>query len=150
MSQKSFIASPSGDLVFGYVEGKIVKGIVIEDGPIFLQKGFRSTFGQEHIWARHGKELVRKGYHSIDDVSAYVAAILQHNTPVAHEGLSSWEDSKIFAIRGAVGFAVLKQISMQDGSPAYSVTTAYQRPRNGMMPVSRIVHRTRDLVDEPE
>lgn len=141
MSQKQFILSPSGNPIFGYVEGKTVRGITIEDGPVYLQKGFRNTFGQEHIWARHGTDLARKGYHTIDDVAAYVAEILQHNTPVAHEGLASWERSKLFAIRGAVGFAVLKPINLAGNQTGYSVTTAYQRPRNGMSPVSRIVHR---------
>ena len=114
MSQKQFIASPSGNLIYGYVEGKTVRGITIEDGPVYLQKGFHSTFGQLHIWARHGPDLARKGYRTIDDIPAYVAEILQHNTPVSHEGLATWQNSKLFAIRGAVGFAVLKQINLDN------------------------------------
>jgi hypothetical protein len=141
LSQKSFIPSPNGGLIYGYVEGKNTRGIVIEDGPVVLQKGFRRTFGQEHIWARHSNYLAGKGYETIDDVANFVADILQHNTPVAHEGLAAWEESKLFAIRGAVGFAVLKQIVLRDGQTAYSVTTAYQRPRAGMSPMTRIVHR---------
>ena len=123
------------------VRGRVIKGFVIEDGPVYLQRGFRSTFGQEHIWARHKSELIQKGYSTIDDVAVYVAAILQHNTPVAHEGLASWEHSKVFAIRGAIGYAVLKPIKLAEDQIGYSVTTAYQRPRTGMSPVSRIVHR---------
>lgn len=141
MSQKQFINSPSGNPIFGYVEGKIIGGITIEDGPVYLQRGFHRTFGLEHIWARHGTYLARKGYDTIDDVPAYVADILQHNTPVSHEGLASWETSKLFAIRGAFGYAVLKPINVADNQTWYSVTTAYQRPRTGMSLVSRIVHR---------
>jgi hypothetical protein len=139
LSQKEFLLSPSGSPIFGYVEGKNANGIIIEDGPVYLQRGFRSTFGQEHIWARHSVYLVSKGYKTIDDVAAYVAAILQHDTPVSHEGLAAWEESKLFAIRGAVGYAVLKPLA--GNQIGYSITTAYQRPRNGMRRVTRIVHR---------
>lgn len=140
MSQKKFIKSPSGNLIFAYVEGSKYKDITIEDGPIYLQKGHYSRFGQDHIWSRHGNELSRRGYNSVNDVARFVADILQENTPVTHEGLSSWETSKLFAIRGAVGMAVLKPFIFQ-GIQAYSVTTAYQRPRSGMQRVSRIVYR---------
>jgi hypothetical protein len=138
MSKNSLVPAPNGKLIYGYVEGCTVGSVIIDEGPIFLKEG-TGMFGQMHIWRRHGLDLQQAGYEAVESVPKYVADILLHNTPVSHEGLASWEESKLFAIRSVIGFAVLQPTQIEGYEIAYSVTTAYKRGRTGAKRVSRIL-----------
>lgn len=138
MSKNSLVPAPNGNLIYGYVEGRTVGDLTIEEGPVFLREG-TGAFGQKHIWRRHGRELEKAGYIGIDSVPRYVAEILLHDTPVSHEGLAPWEDSKLFAIRSAIGYAVLMPMPIMGYECAYSVTTAYKRGQTGAKRMSRII-----------
>jgi hypothetical protein len=138
MSKNSLVAAPNGKLIYGYVEGCTVSGVIINEGPIFLKKG-TTTFGQLHIWRRHKHELQKAGYEAFESVPKYVADILLQNTPVSHEGLASWEESKLFAIRSAIGYAVLQPTEIKGYEFAYSVTTAYKKGQTSAKRMSRIL-----------
>ncbi|MGQ0567761.1 MAG: hypothetical protein ACT4OK_22215 [Gemmobacter sp.] len=132
---------PDGGPVFAIVAGVANARISVREGPVILRVGTPQKFGLEHIWARHGNDLAIVGCRQKSDVAKYVADLLQEGTSVLYQSGTSWERSRLLAVRGALGIAVLQEQEIHGIGTGYSVVTAYRAPRPGGQMVTRLLLR---------
>ena len=71
--------------IFGRVPEYNKNGIFVPPGDIHLTYGNRGM-GALHISQRHHNDMEKSGFSGVDDVPAYVAAIIKPGTPVHCEG----------------------------------------------------------------
>lgn len=132
---------PDGGPVFAIVAGVSNARITVREGPVILRIGTPQKFGLEHIWARHGSDLTLIGVRQRVDVQRYVADLLQPGTSVLHQSGAHWERSRLLAVRGVLGIAVLQEQEIQGFGTGYSVVTAYRAPRPAGQAVTRLLPR---------
>lgn len=129
MSNKRLISPVSNDCIFGHVEGRTIKGIIIPSGPIYLKEGKHfgpnRGFGVEHIWAEHRVEMAALGYETKNDVANYVADIVRPGSSIYCEFDNIRAGLKLTVIRTVIGTAILQH--QEKGDSHYSVLTAFSR-----------------------
>lgn len=77
---RNFILSPNNSIDFGFIKS----GLEIPSAPIRLSKGDRKS-GYLHINWRHGKQIKKAGFESIED---FVAQVSQNHTRIIEKGNS--------------------------------------------------------------
>jgi hypothetical protein len=124
----------SGELSYAYVTAYKSRNLSVIGGQVYLRVGkhlgFGKGFGVNHIWEGHHHELPGWGCKSIDEVPAFVAAILTKGAQVLCEGYQTRDGYRLTIIRGARGCAILSPQRNADGVDFYSVVTAYKNHRN--------------------
>jgi len=133
----------SGELSYGYVAAYQSRNLSVIGGEVFLRigkhLGFGKGFGVNHIWEGHSHELPAWGCKSIDEVPAFVAAILTQGAQVLCEGYQTRDGYRVTIVRGARGCAILSPQLDKEGGNFYSVVTAYKSHRNrGAMSVGTL------------
>ena len=133
----------SGELSFAYVAEYKSRNLSVTGGEVFLRigkhLGFGKGFGVNHIWEGHSHELPAWGCKSIDEVPAFVAAILTQGAQVLCEGYQTRDGYRLTIVRGARGCAILSPQLDKEGENFYSVVTAYKSNRNrGAMSVGTL------------
>lgn len=131
-SPNSHIAHPAGLPCFGSLPEFVSRGDVIPAGDIFLRvgnhRGPNSGFGVRHIWAEHEKELVRLGYHTVNDVARFVCDVIQPGAGVYCEFNHPGGKHRPKVLRSALGIVILepKEADWAQSGWIYSVVTAYE------------------------
>lgn len=120
----------TGSLSYGYIEPYTSRNLSLPGGEIYLRVGkhfgFISGFGVNHIWAGHAHDLRKWGCSCIDDVPAFVAAIISPGAQVLCEFHQTREGYRLTIVRGAKGCVVLSPQIDSDGHNVYSVVTAFK------------------------
>lgn len=134
----------NGTNIFGKfpeIKTKGNRAAYFPEGDIFLKHGEHRTiqkregrgFGIQHIWAKHELELIALGYPAENDVSRYVANILQSGTPIHSEFDNAGGTHRTQVIRNQNHVVILDQrTSRIDGFEIfdhYSVVTAFPMHR---------------------
>ena len=141
--QNTLLQAPTGDFYFGFVQERVAKDFLVEEGPVVLRYGFhRGTkgFGALHIWERHAVELEPHGVETFEDIPNYIARIITGGTDVLCEFDAIRRDPRYIAVRGALGGAVLEKRFIQEIGLVYSVVSAYPRPHRQGQRVTRIIN----------
>ena len=125
---QTLIPNPAdGTYFFGHIEEKTVRGLLIPSGPIVLRRGSHSRkagYGVRHIWARHGNELIKRGYNTESDVARFVGSIIAPHSPVYCE-FNTIKNTRVSVVRNSCGMAVLEHRVGPGDSGLYSVVTAF-------------------------
>ncbi|WP_256228284.1 MULTISPECIES: hypothetical protein [unclassified Pseudomonas] len=120
----------TGLLSYGYIEPYSSRNLTLPGGEIYLRvgkhHGFSKGFGVRHIWEGHGHELVGAGCPKIEDVPAFVAAILSQGAQILCEGYQTRDGYRLTIVRGAKGVVILSPQLDAEGENFYSVVTAYK------------------------
>ena len=126
----------TGALSYGQIEPYSSRNLSLPGGEIYLRVGkhfgYSSGFGVNHIWTGHAHELPKWGCKRIEDVPAFVAAIISPGAQVLCEFHQTRDGYRLAIVRGSRGCAVLSPQADNRGVNHYSVVTAYK------------VHRGRD------
>lgn len=134
-SPNSHVAHPSGLPCYGSLPEFVSRGDVIPAGDIYLRvgnhRGPNSGFGVRHIWAEHEKELVRLGYHTVNDVARFVCDVIQPGAGVYCEFNHPGGKHRPKVLRSALGIVILepKEADWAQSGWIYSVVTAYETHR---------------------
>lgn len=152
MHRNTLIRHPTnGTEVFGKCPEIKVKGnraAYFPEGDIFLKYGEHRPirgregrgFGIQHIWAKRELELIALGYSTENDVSRYVANILQSGTPIHSEFDNAGGIHRTQVIRKRNHVVILEQRTNRiEGFKIfdhYSVVTAF--PLHGKIKGSQI------------
>jgi hypothetical protein len=136
LHKDDFIAHPETEQQsYGFVPKMESRGIILPAGHIHLRAGrhisHNKGFGVNHIWGQHGHELPKWGCKSIDEVAAYVAAVIVHQARIYCEFHLTKNGYRVTILRSAKGFVVLEPIlDQQCELEFYSVVTAYRLGRH--------------------
>lgn len=131
MSKQYLVHPETGEIRFCEVPEMKSRGVIIPAGEVRLQNGRHSGpnrgWGAAHIWAEHAEEMRQRGFHSKEEVPAYVATIVQYGVPLFYEG-GFTRNIRVMAVRSSSGTAVLEHRSLQTGS-VWSIVTAFSGTR---------------------
>lgn len=124
VSAQDFIPAPDGGLDYGEITPEMGKAMRRQAGKIRLQRG-DASFGLVHIEQRHGEEIRKAGFDSVEEfVSGAVADIESIWRPEATSQLVVIQATE----RGKVVFIQLQAGKDEDGD-FYTVKTAFPSSR---------------------
>jgi hypothetical protein len=113
---------------FGVVPAMTLAGQKLPDAEIRLFQGKHigphRGFGARHVWSEHRSAVVKLGLSEEAGVAQFVAQIIRMGTPLFYEA-ASWRTTRLMAVRGASGQAVLEFLDQREG-PIWSVVTAFE------------------------
>lgn len=123
--EQDFVQAPNGSLNYGEITADMSKAMGRQAGMIRLQHGVQrqdgSGYGIAHIEARHGKEIKKLGFDSVQD---FVKSALQSIDQMWQPG----ETTQIIAIvSGSKGRAVFLELkpAKDDAGDFYAVNSAF-------------------------
>lgn len=126
----SYVPIPNptnGTLSFGIIPPLILAGEDFPEAEIRLFQGRHvgphRGFGARHIWQEHSATIMKMGLTEEALVSHFVAQIVRTGTPLFYEG-ASWKTTRLMAVRGASGQAILEFRAQRAGA-IWSVVTAF-------------------------
>ena len=127
MSYSPLLNPVTETLSFGTVSALILAGEELPESEIRLFHGKHigphRGFGARHIWQEHSGAMIKMGLLEESDVAHFVAQIIQTGTPLFYEG-ASWRTTRLMAVRGASGQAIL-EYRAQRNAAIWSVVTAF-------------------------
>ena len=128
--KNTFVTNPSdGSLIYGRIPTIKFQRDYFCEGNIMLRVGehikANRGFGVRHIWAEHSKELIRMGYHSVDEVARYISDIINVGAPIFCEFNNLRGNHRIAVLRTSKGIVFLEKKYDGRNEVFYSVVTAF-------------------------
>lgn len=143
LRKNDLIEHPKGGFSFGEIPDMPQHDIPA--GHIYLRKGEHfangSGFGVQHIWSAHEYDLRKLGYLIPEDVSAYVAHIVQVGTPIFCDlaPKKSKGGRRMHVLRSHYGLLILEPIHVrQHDGLGYYVVTAFPKKQTSGTKVGEI------------
>ena len=116
LSKNTLIQNPyTGDYKFGVIPYMKSGYEEFNEGFVQLRLGKHfgphKGFGVNHIWAEHKIQMRSLGYHSKDDVSKFVADLIQPKCPIYCEFDDPRGNHRIAVVKSSLGVAYLEPVS---------------------------------------
>lgn len=124
----------TGLLSYGYIEDYTSRNLTLPGGEIYLKVGkhigVNKGFGVNHIWTGHGHELPRWGCKTINDIPAFVAAVITPGAQIICEFYETPDGYRLTLVRGRRGCVILSPQRDGEGTNYYSVVTVFRTYTN--------------------
>lgn len=124
----------SGLPSYGYINAYTSRNLTLPGGEIYLKVGkhigVNRGFGVNHIWTGHGHELPKWGCKTIDDIPAFVAAVITPGAQIMCEFHLTPEGYRLTMVRGRKGCVILSPQRDAVGTNYYSVVTVFRTYTN--------------------
>ena len=105
------------------------RGLSFPKGNIYLTFG-RRKFGAVHIYDKHRREMLQRGFDGFKQVNQFVASIIKPYAPLHFEGGD--RANKLAVVQSSSGTAII-QLRNSEDEYYYTVVTAYlgRNPHGG-------------------